>query len=175
MKRRLILVAAMGLLVTLAAVAAVLALTGQARAQRTKAQPRTADSAEATDPLQTITPYQLQWMHLFLGPAPATVAVSAANADQAVEAHGVADNGGPILETVLATCSMTPQPSSEPIAWANRPCWVVSLQPGEAELFGPSGGDQPSTVQMTVEYALVDANTGQVFDEAAGTPSAQAP
>jgi len=28
---------------------------------------------------------------------------------------------------------------------------------------------------MTVEYALVDANTGQVFDEAAGTPPAQAP
>jgi hypothetical protein len=179
MKRRLILVAAAGLSATLVAVVAVLASTGSARAQRTRVDSKTAAGSSATsDPLQTITSYQLQWMHLFLGRAPATSAVSAAQADQAVEAHGVADNGGPILETVLATCSMTPQPTSEPVAWANRPCWVVSLKPGESELFGPADTTvqtQPSTVQMTVEYALVDAHTGEVFDEAAGTPPAQAP
>ena len=177
MKRRLFLVAAGGLLVALAAVVGVLSLTGQAGAQRSRTHATTAsDSSTTNDPLQTITSYQLQWMHLYLGPAPATAAVSAAQADQAVEAHGIADNGGPILETALATCSMTPQPTSEPVAWANRPCWIVSLKPGEGELFGPyQGTTQPSTVQMTVEYALVDANTGQVFDEAAGTPPAQAP
>ena len=103
MKRRLFLVGVGGLSVALAAVVAVLALTGQAGAQRSRTDATAASDSSATnDPLQTITSYQLQWMHLYLAPAPATAVVSAAQADQAVEAHGIADNGGPILETVLA-------------------------------------------------------------------------
>lgn len=183
MRRRLILALVAGLAVAAAGVFAVVAFTGLARAQRLGAQTSTtADSTSATDPMQTITPYQLQWMHLFLGPAPSAVAVSSAQADQAVEARGAfPDNAGPIRETVLATCSMTPQPTSESLAWANRPCWVVSLTPGEVRLFGPGvpenspAPSHPSMVQTTVAYALVDANTGEVFDEAAGTPAPQAP
>lgn len=132
-------------------------------------------SAIAT-PMQTITPYQLQWMHLYLSPAPASVALTSDQAIQAVTKAGIAYNGGPVLETVLARCSMTPGATSEAVAWADRPCWVVSIQPGTIQvdqLGGASG--PPAQVTPTVEVELVDANTGVIFSEASGTPSAQAP
>lgn len=126
-------------------------------------------------PMQTITSYQLQSMHLYLGPAPASAAITASQADQALESNGIADNAGPIMETVLATCSMTAQPVSVQLPWADRPCWVISVKPAPMEISTPLGWSGSTTVTPTVQYALVDANTGQVFDEAAGTPPPQAP
>lgn len=157
--------------------AAAVVVVGSAAAQSHKVRQRATSAASATivDPLQTITPYQLEWMHLYLGPAPQAVAISASQADQALEAYGIAAGGGPILETVLATCSKAPEPVTDQLPWANRPCWVVSVQPGKGEVFGPPTANPPAPVDLTVEYALVDADTGQVFDEAAGNPPAQAP
>ncbi len=177
MTRRLVLWVCAAFAATLAAIVGVVALTSSAHAE---VSAKSVDAVTAADPspFQTVTSYQLQWMHLFLTPAPSSVSVSSDEADQAVEAHGIAENGGPILETVLATCSMTPQPVSAPLAWANRPCWVVVVQPGQQPVVwgGVAGGSSStSTAPLTVEYALVDANTGEVFDEAAGSPPAQAP
>lgn len=126
--------------------------------------------------MQTITPYQLESMHLYLGAAPATAAINASQADQAFQAHGLADTTASILETVLATCSMTAQPVSVSLPWANRPCYVISLQPAPTPVATPllaSGGNE--TYTPTVQYALVDANSGVVFQEAASTTPPEAP
>lgn len=147
-----------------------------AQARDTKVAYTRLTTATVANPMQTVTPYQLQWMHVYLGPAPASVAVSASQAIQAVDQEGIPYNGGPIIETVLASCSMTPGPTSAPVAWANRPCWVMSIKPGTVEV-DPLGGSTaaPQQVTPTVEIALVDAMTGEVFSEASGTPPAQNP
>lgn len=154
--------------VTSAAVAVVVVVARPSHAQSSIA-------GEIT-PMQTITPYQLQEMHLFLGAAPASgPAITSSQADQAVQTQGTPNNAGPILETVLATCSMTPQPVSMQLPWANRPCWVVSLKPAPEVVSTPRLYTGSNTVIPTVEYALVDASTGHVFDEAAGTPPPTSP
>lgn len=121
--------------------------------------------AEVT-PMRTITPYQLQAMHLFLGRAPSGVALTASEAEQALIDHGVANNAGPILETTLATCSMAPPSSTEEVLWANRPCWVISVKPVPTAISTPPGWTGSNVVTPTIQYALVDANTGEVFDQA---------
>ena len=157
------------------AAAVILGNAAQARGSKTLSYARVT-AATAADPMQTVTPYQLGWMHVYLSTAPPSPAISASQAVQALEQQGIRDNGGPILETVLATCSMTPGPTTAPVAWANRPCWVLSIKPHTFEVWPPPGSDQPpQSVTPTVEIALVDANTGEVFSESSGTPPAQEP
>ncbi|HLX32743.1 MAG TPA: hypothetical protein VKR79_08240 [Gaiellaceae bacterium] len=124
-----------------------------------------------TDPFQSITSYQLDAMHLFLGPAPQSVPVSANAAVQAVQTFGMPDGGGPVIEEALGTCSMTPAPVSDPLAWAERPCWVVVVKPGVSPSQS-AGGAEVGSVPFTVEFALVDAETGEIFDIAASNPPA---
>lgn len=126
--------------------------------------------------MRTITPYQLAWMHLYLSPGPVKPRVSASQALDVLHRAGIRDNGGPVLETVLARCSMTAKPTSVPLPWANLPCWVMSIKPGTIEVSPKLGSKGPTReVKLTVEIAMVDADTGRLMFESSGTPSRQAP
>lgn len=153
----------------------VLTSTGQARSDKYTAYTQVT-KATAGDPMRTITPYQLAWMHLYLSPGPASPRVSASQAVHVLERAGIRDHGGPVLETVLARCSMTPKPTSVRLPWAQLPCWVMSIKPGTIEVSPKSGSDLPTReVKATVEIAMVDANTGKLMFESSGTPTKQAP
>jgi hypothetical protein len=171
---------AAGTVILVLAVVAIVVIASTGRARNSKDAGSTftrVTNATADDPMRTITPYQLAWMHLYLSPEQANPHTSAANAVNVVERAGIRDNGGRVLETVLARCSMTPKPvTGVRLPWANLPCWVVSIKPGTIEVKPMHGPDRRSrTVKLTVEIAMVDANTGKLMFESSGTPPKYAP
>lgn len=163
-------------IVVLAVVAgAILTSSGEARSSKDTAYTRVTNTTVG-DPMRTITPYQLAWMHLYLSPGPANPRISASRAVHVLDRAGIRDHGGPVLETVLARCSMTAKPTSVRLPWAKLPCWVMSIKPGTIDVSPKAGSDLPTReVKATVEIAMVDANTGKLMFESSGTPSKQAP
>ena len=79
---------------------------------------------------------------MFLTRAPSKVALSAAQADQALEARHTPANRDHILQTVLATCSMTPHPVVYKLACEDRPCWLILLKPEPIVVVPPMGSDR---------------------------------
>lgn len=128
------------------------------------------------DPLQSVSPYQLDQMLLQLNPPTSQASVTAGEAEQIAQASV---NGDSVREAALADCYLPQGPSA-----ADTLCWAVSLEPSETQslIIGPgsipgatSASDLSNARALTVELVLVDAHSGGILVTYKNNVPAQAP